>query len=351
MPAIFPRATVAFVPREQFSTTQRCLETLLERTKEPFDLVVVDGGSPSEVRDYLREASVHHGFTLVRTEEYLTPNQARNLAISHVRTEHVVFVDNDVLVSDGWLKPLVDRAEQTGAWVVAPLYFEFEPEGKRIHMFGGNVDIKTDEHGDMTYVEVHRHAHVLVEDIEVAFRAEPTDLVEFHSVLIRMKTFDVLGPLDEGFLSNSEHGDLCLSVRNAGGSIWLEPASQITYAPPKSLSGADREFFLAPMERSSRAVQPFVTWPANTVSIRNHEECADQHGGCHNIAATACRGFTDGNVGWAKHSDRDLKKVWSHRWRHFGTAISFRSATYGRLTPPTVSVTTPDAVEKCNVAA
>ena len=38
------RVTIAFVPREQFATTQRCLELLLQRTSEPYELIVVDGG-------------------------------------------------------------------------------------------------------------------------------------------------------------------------------------------------------------------------------------------------------------------------------------------------------------------
>ena len=247
MPQQAPRATVAFVPREQFSTTERCLETLIKRTAEPFELVVVDGGSPPNVRQYLQAAASKHGFTLVRSEEFLTPNQARNLALPHVQTKHVVFVDNDVLVSPGWLTALVDCAERTGAWVVGPLYFEFEPEGKRIHMFGGEVDIKEDR-GEKTYVETHFHAHELISDVDVELRSEPTELVEFHTVLIQMSVFERLGPLDEGLLSNSEHGDLCLSVREAGGEIWLEPASQITYALAKESSGCRPRVLLAALE-------------------------------------------------------------------------------------------------------
>ena len=56
------RVTVGFVPREQFSTTQRSLETLIARTEEPDDLVVVDGGSPSSIRKYLHDAAIKHGF-------------------------------------------------------------------------------------------------------------------------------------------------------------------------------------------------------------------------------------------------------------------------------------------------
>ena len=345
-----PRVTVAFVPREQVSSTERCLETLITRTEEPYDLVVIDGGSPPAVKQYLQDVASKHKFTLVRTEEYLTPNQARNLALPHVKTEHVVFVDNDVLVSPGWLKALVDCAERTGAWVVGPLYFEFEPEGKRIHMFGGEVDIKDDGSGETTYVETHFHAHELISDVDLDLRSQRTDLIEFHTVLVQMKVFEKLGPLDEGFLSNSEHGDLCLSVRGAGGQIWLEPDSQITYAPPKSLSGADREFFLL---RWSEA------W---SIASRRHM--------CEKYAINLkSRGMKHAARWQSQH--RRYSMPWVYRWkRRLGRVLGSRfekslvvpleklwnrcqypHAKYGHLQNPTTTITRPTEYEKVNKAA
>ncbi|MCH1496943.1 MAG: glycosyltransferase, partial [Rubripirellula sp.] len=59
------RVTVGLVLREQFSTTENAIETLLRRTKESFDLVIVDSGSPPEVRDYLEAFAQEHQATLL----------------------------------------------------------------------------------------------------------------------------------------------------------------------------------------------------------------------------------------------------------------------------------------------
>jgi len=238
------RVTVGFVPREQFSTTKRSLQTLIERTQEPFDLVIVDGGSPPDVRDYLEKVAGQFGFLLLRNEGFLTPNQARNLVLDHVKTPHVVFVDNDVLVQKGWLKSLVDCAEKTGAWVVGPLYCEFEPEANRIHMFGGEVEIRENENNVREYHEHHHLAHKPIGEAMPSLVAQPTQLIEFHTVLVQMSAFKKTGRFDEGFFSHAEHGDYSLQVRKAGGEIWVEPRSVITYAPPKILRGADRQYFL-----------------------------------------------------------------------------------------------------------
>jgi GT2 family glycosyltransferase len=239
-----PRATVAFVPREVFCTTRRSLETLYDRTRGPFDLVCIDGNSPPDVRQYLEHEARARQFTLVRTDGYVTPNQARNLAVRHVRTPYVVFVDNDVLVTEGWLDALCDCADQTGAWVVGPLYYEFLPEGRRLHMVGGECRIVVNDRGHRMYYERHHHAHELRDDVAEPIARTETELIEFHTVLVSMQAFRELGPLDEGLLCNAEHGDLCLTVRNAGHSVYLEPGAQITYAPPKRLEPADEAFFL-----------------------------------------------------------------------------------------------------------
>jgi GT2 family glycosyltransferase len=220
------------------------LQSLLERTKEPFDLIVVDGGSPPEVRDYLRQAAEEHRFLLIRNEEFITPNQARNLVLDHVQTRHVVFVDNDVLVQRGWLTHLVHCAETTGAWVVGPLYCEFEPEAKRIHMFGGEVEIRNSSEGVPEYHEQHHLAHLPLNELTAPLTAKQTQLIEFHTVLVQMKAFEKTGRFDEGFFSHAEHGDFCLQVTKSGGDIWVEPRSVITYAPPKRLLGEDRKYFL-----------------------------------------------------------------------------------------------------------
>jgi GT2 family glycosyltransferase len=236
------RATIGFVPREAFSQTKRSLETIYARTKGPFELVCIDGGSPPIVKQYLEQASREKGFVLLRTDDYLVPNQARNLVLDHVNTEYVVFVDNDVLVAPGWLDALVRCADETGAWVVGPLYFESEPECTRLHMAGGICHIVQLPDGSHSLVEKHYHAHVKLASLEVELSRRETELIEFHTLLVSMQAFDKLGPLDPN-LSLSEHADLCLQVRAAGKSVFLEPTAAVTYLPPTLGNRSDSKYF------------------------------------------------------------------------------------------------------------
>jgi hypothetical protein len=111
-------------------------------------------------------------------------------------------------------------------------------------MYGGECKITTNEAGQRVYYERHHHAHELRGDVGEPLLRRRTELIEFHTVLVDMRVFREVGPLDEGLLCNAEHGDLCLTVMNAGKTIWIEPTSQITYAPPKRLEPEDEAFFL-----------------------------------------------------------------------------------------------------------
>jgi GT2 family glycosyltransferase len=234
---------IAVVPRERFSFTRTSLENLYANTRHPFELVYVDGGAPPEIRDYLADAARERGFQLVRREYILTPNEARNIALAQIQTEYIVFVDNDITVETGWLEKLVRCAEETGAWIVGPLYMIGPPGTDVIHMAGGDMGIE-EEGGRRVFHERHLFKNQPLADHREEIRREPIDMVEFHTMLVRRDVFDRLGPLDEGLMSAYEHADICMLVREAGGEVYLEPASKVTYTPARAKGPHDLAFHL-----------------------------------------------------------------------------------------------------------
>lgn len=256
-----PLATIVVVPRERFGAARRSLENIYENTREPFDLVYVDGKSPGRVRRYLEERASERGFRRLRFERYLTPNEARNLGLGHVRTKYVVFVDNDVLVTPGWLEALVECAEETGAEAVGPLYLEGDLDARRIHAAGGEIRIDERDGERVLFAEMGHCQETLGEVGEGGLERELTGLVEFHCVLVRRDWFDEHGPLDEGLETTREHVDLSMAIAATGGEIYIEPRSRVTYVLPFPLDWSDFPFY-------------FFRWDAKKVqaSIDRFEE-------------------------------------------------------------------------------
>ena len=239
-----PQVTIVVVPRERFSCTESSLESIYQYTEVPFKLVYVDGNSPAKVKKYLQSEAKNRGFKLIRTNHYLSPNHARNIGLGHVDTKYLVFFDNDVVVSPGWLKALMNCAEETEATVVGPLMCEKEPVHEVIHCAGGESHIVIDVNGrrhlrEKMYKQGHR-----VEDMLYQLKRMETELAEFHCVLVRREIFDRIGNLDPQMLCTKEHLDFCMSVREAGGKVYFEPDCVVTYVPGPPLELTDMHFYM-----------------------------------------------------------------------------------------------------------
>jgi GT2 family glycosyltransferase len=238
-----PNVTIVVVPREQFSKARQGLESIFAHTTPAYKLIYIDGKSPSRLRRYLEDEAAEKGFRLIREERYLTGNQARNLAVPHIQTKYTVFIDNDVVPSPGWLEPLIECAEETGAWVVGPVYCTGDLNNPVIHTLGGEQSIDGGN-GTRRWRERHFYCGRLLSDVASELHRRPLDLVEFHCLLMRTEVFDRLGPFDPALLSYFDHSDFCLMVRNAGGPIYVEPRSVVTYLPPPPLALSDVPYFM-----------------------------------------------------------------------------------------------------------
>lgn len=242
-----PNVTIIVSPRERFSFTRQNLESIYEHTTPPFSLIYVDGGSPAQEQRYLEAQAQTRGFKLIRTDHYLAPNQARNLAIPHVSTEYLLFIDNDVVVSPGWLDRLLQCAEETGAAIVCPLTCIGKDLHQTIHLAGGEARILEEETEKGIKRKVHEKHYFVnrpVADVRDQLQRQQCEFAEFHCMLVRTEIFHQLGLLDEGLLSTREHIDFCMTVTNAGGTVFCEPTSVVTYVPELAFNLADLSFFL-----------------------------------------------------------------------------------------------------------
>lgn len=262
-----PRTTVYISPRDRFSLAVESLTALLEDLPTPHRLVYVDGGSPPKIRDALADLAARHDFTLVRTEHYLAPNEARNLAFDRVDTEFVAFLDNDVFLTPGWLPTLEAAADHHGATIVTPVYgvakkAASEPE---IHVAGSDEPIYTAEDGRRRY---RMGAHHEAEDPHAVLprlTPRPTAQAEFHCFFARTEAVRAIMPLDEQLPSVNDHIDAALRIRANGGTVWLEPSVFVVYRTPN----------LKPYDVRFHVLRWSPEW--NEKSVRRFEELWDIH--------------------------------------------------------------------------
>ncbi|WP_158219545.1 glycosyltransferase [Synechococcus sp. BO 8801] len=224
---VLPLVTVVVVFRERHSFASRSLRSLLEHRDYPFALHYLDSQSPPSVRRELEAAEARGELTLF-TAGNGTPNQLRNQALQAVTTKYVCFIDNDVLVTRGWIETLVATAERTGAGIVFPLYLMGELSEDRIHMAGGKNHLSEND-GQIEYNEEHLFANAPASRIVGTLQGGDSDFGEFHCMLLSMKMLQEVGPLDESYLQVNEHIDIAMVARQANYRVIFEPKSVVSY--------------------------------------------------------------------------------------------------------------------------
>jgi GT2 family glycosyltransferase len=245
--AAAPEVTIIVSPRERFSHTRESLESIYEHTEYPFQLIYVDGGSPRHIKDYLAEQAKQKQFQLIRTDYYLSPNRARNMGLCQVTSKYVVFIDNDVVVTPGWLKSLVQCAEETGATIVSPLICQGKTLHEEVHCAGGESGVKVETKGETTRRRIIEKIYKQgrrVADVRPQLQRQKTGLAEFHCMMVRTEIFQQIGLLDEALLNTKEHVDLCILVTEAGGTVYLEPESLMTYMTGQPLELTDLNYYM-----------------------------------------------------------------------------------------------------------
>src|SRR5260370_11725454 len=108
--------------------TLDCVNSIVENTRNyVYEVIVVDNGSSEDEVAKLVHAS-HGHFKLISLSRNLFFGEANNIAVEYASGDYIVFLNNDVRVTSGWLDRLMmtlDREPFAGA--VGPKFLH--PDG------------------------------------------------------------------------------------------------------------------------------------------------------------------------------------------------------------------------------
>jgi spore maturation protein CgeB len=114
MGRITSRTSIIILTHNRLDITKECLEALLRYTQN-YELIVVDNGSTDGTVQYLESKGK---IKIIRNEENLGVIKARNQGLRASTADHIVMMDNDVFVREGWLEELFDAMDRQGADMV-----------------------------------------------------------------------------------------------------------------------------------------------------------------------------------------------------------------------------------------
>ncbi|MGC8594927.1 MAG: glycoside hydrolase family 99-like domain-containing protein [Candidatus Kryptoniota bacterium] len=197
--------SIIIVTYNNLNYTKQCVASILKYTAEPYEIIFIDNDSRDGTRGYLKKLSTQmkNVKTIFNTDNKGFP-YACNQGIVISAGKYVLLLNSDVIVTDGWLKGMIKRAESDGTiGIVGPMTNRIS--GYQIDLtarYSNQLELKKfaadyKKKNLNSWTEVRR--------------------VAGFCMLIKREVVDKIGGLDPLFgVGNCEDDDYCLRASKAG---------------------------------------------------------------------------------------------------------------------------------------
>ncbi len=221
-----PRFSIIIPVYAQHLLTFTCLKSIAATCGDlAIEVIVIDDCSPEPAAEAL---TVVQGVNIVRNEINLGFLRNCNKAAQIARGEFLVLLNNDTIVTDGWLQEMADvfaKQENTGMVGCKLIYPDgsLQEAGGIIWRDGSGWNYGRNDKADKPEYNYLREA----------------DYCSGACLLIRREFWNELGGFDEAYVpAYYEDGDLAFRVRAAGKRVFYQPCAVVVHFEGKS-SGTD----------------------------------------------------------------------------------------------------------------
>lgn len=202
---LYSKVAIIIVSFKSLHHLRSCLDSIWAKTLYPnFEVIVVDNGTQPDIVEYLETtAKTEPRLKFILNGENLGFARANNIGIrAAADSEYVVLLNDDTLVTLGWLGKMIRYLENPEVGLVGP-----------VTNWAGNearIDIDYSRIEDMDdfarrYMEEHES------------RSFDIPMLAMYCVAMRKKLLDEVGLLDEQFgIGMFEDDDFSLRVRKTG---------------------------------------------------------------------------------------------------------------------------------------
>jgi len=202
-----PEITIFVVAYNRLEKTRRCVESILEYTKEfNYELLLVDNGSEDATLEYFQSVDFQNK-RIIRITKNLGSQYALNLAMRSFSGRYFVQVTNDVIVTKNWLSNLLKCMESD------PRIGMVTPGSSNISNF---QEIPLSFH---SYKEMQEKA-ALYNQSDPRKWEERLRLMTVVLV-IKRELIELTGMIDRGFFHDFGDDDFSVRVRRAGYKLML----------------------------------------------------------------------------------------------------------------------------------
>jgi GT2 family glycosyltransferase/glycosyltransferase involved in cell wall biosynthesis len=197
--------SIIILTLNELEYTKRCIESIRKHTPETHEIIFVDNGSTDGTMNWLQNlVQEHNHYKLIENPNNLGFPKGCNQGIQASSGEYILLLNNDVIVTDGWLSGMLEclnSASDVG--IVGPMTNNISGVQKVQDANDESLDC-LDEYA-RKFRELNRYRRV------------PVTRVVGFCMLFERKLVEKIGLLDESFGSgNFEDDDYCLRAAIEG---------------------------------------------------------------------------------------------------------------------------------------
>lgn len=228
------KTSIVILTLNQFSHTLRCLESIRQHTKEPYELIIVDNDSTDITPLYLM---LQPDVILIKNKENVGFAKGCNQGAALATGDYILYLNNDTIVTPNWLTNMLNAlhsSEDIG--MVGPLT-NFSSGHQQINY------CSSDQQTALTYTDLQGLYNFAIQHTAkfVGKATEVQKIIGF-CMLVKRSLHEEIGWFDERYgLGNYEDDDLCLRTANAGYRMLIAHDTYIHHVGNATISQLENE--------------------------------------------------------------------------------------------------------------
>ena len=207
--AIYPKISVIVLCYNQLDYTKQCVKSVLEQTAYPnYELIIVDNNSTDGTVNYLKQVERENGnVKLVLNQDNRGFAGGNNDGIAVSDGDYIVLLNNDTIVTRGWLTGLLKHYEKNQkAGIVGPITNSIGNEAK--------INVSYTDVTSMPFFAYQYTTEHMGEEFP------HSGILAMFCVMISRKVYEEIGPLDENYgIGMFEDDDYSIAVETKGYSL------------------------------------------------------------------------------------------------------------------------------------
>jgi GT2 family glycosyltransferase/Flp pilus assembly protein TadD len=203
--AISGLTCIIILTHNRLDHTKECVKSIRKYTPEPYDIIFVDNGSTDGTVKWLQgQVTENSNYHLIENKYNAGLIKGRNKGIEASRGEFILLLDNDVIVSEGWLSGMLECLNcAPDAGVVGPM----------TNNISGPQQVNSDEYRSAD--DLDKYAAGFRK--QYRYRRISLRRIVGFCMLFKRALVEQIGMLDESFgTGNYEDDDFCLRAALAG---------------------------------------------------------------------------------------------------------------------------------------